>query len=329
MSSSLLEQAYQLTQAGEAFVLATVIWCEKPTSAKPGAQMLIRRDGTWTGWIGGSCVQPIVLREAQHLLQDGGAPYVLQLGSSERGERSGIKVFPMLCSSGGVMNLYIEPHLPQPRLVLIGASPVIGSLAQLAPVLDFAVTQLDQTDLSQAELNEQTYVLVASHGQYDEEVLAQVLVSPVRYIGMVASRRRAEACRDVLREMGLTEAQVARLKAPAGLDIGAITPEEIAASILAEVVQVQRRGPLPSQPKASDGEVSPDERATHPDEIALEQELTAIDPVCGMIVTRATTRHHSVYANHDVYFCCAACQRQFEHDPQAYLAQHAIIGEHT
>jgi xanthine dehydrogenase accessory factor len=318
MSQSILELAYQLTQAEEAFVLATVVWCERPTSAKPGAQAIIRSNGEITGWIGGSCTQPIVVREATRLLREGGDPYVLRLGGSEHSEllaRVGMHIVPMNCASGGVMDIYIEPHLPSPQLLLIGASPVITALSRLASVLDFSVTHLDHADLGHVSINQRTYILVASHGEYDEDVLAQALSSSAIYIGMVASHRRADACREYLRANGLPEAQLQRLKAPAGLDIGAVTPEEIAASILAELVQVQRRG----QP-IHDDEVSAAAQPTGDDTTTVAE--TALDPVCGMIVEIATARYHSSHNGRDFYFCCPSCQRLFERDPQKYLAHH-------
>src|SRR5437588_3345812 len=120
MSDSILELAYQLTQAGEPFVLATVVWCERPTSAKPGAQALIQANGQVTGWIGGSCAQPVVLREAARILREGSDPYLLRLGSPEVGvARTDIRTFPMSCASGGVLDIYMEPHFPPPKLILI------------------------------------------------------------------------------------------------------------------------------------------------------------------------------------------------------------------
>src|SRR5215467_15620614 len=144
MAESLLELAYRLTQEDKPFVLATVVWCERPTSAKPGAQAIIQADSTMTGWIGGSCAQPVELREALRILREGDDPYLLRLGASEIGiERSGVRVFPMSCTSGGILDIYMEPHLPQPQLLLIGDSPVITALTQMAPVLDFTVTRSD------------------------------------------------------------------------------------------------------------------------------------------------------------------------------------------
>ena len=319
MSKTLLELAYQLTQAGEPYVLATVIWCERPTSAKPGAQAIIQANGQMTGWIGGSCAQPVVLREALRAMREGDDPYLLRLGDPEMGiVRDNVRLFPMSCTSGGVLDIYMEPHLPQPQLVLMGDSPVIVALSRLAPVLDYAVTRLDSADLSQVHVDERTCILVATHGQYDEDALEQALRSPAVYVGMVGSHKRAEACRDYLRASGLTERQIERLKAPAGLDVGAITPEEIAASILAELVQVRRRGALSEE----DDTRSPlEEQSKSSEAVTAASAETAVDPVCGMIVEIASSRHHSTYEGMDFYFCCPACKRLFERNPQEYLVQ--------
>ncbi len=319
MSKNLLELAYQLTQAGEPYVLATVIWCERPTSAKPGAQAIIQANGQMTGWIGGSCAQPVVLREALRAMREGDDPYLLRLGDPEMGiVRDNVRVFPMSCTSGGVLDIYMEPHLPQPQLVLMGDSPVIVALSRLAPVLDYAVTRLDSADLSQVHVDERTCILVATHGQYDEDALEQALRSPAVYVGMVGSHKRAEACRDYLRASGLTERQIERLKAPAGLDVGAITPEEIAASILAELVQVRRRGALNEE---DDARSALEEQAKSGEVVMAASAETATDPVCGMIVEIASSRHHSTYEGMDFYFCCPACKRLFERNPQEYLVQ--------
>ncbi len=316
MSDSLIELAYQLMRAGKPFVHATVVWCERPTSARPGAQAIIQEDGQFTGWVGGSCTQPAVLREAKRLLREGGEPLLLKLGTSvpDPGyqETSAVRVFPMTCASGGALDIYMEPHLPQPRLLLIGESPIIAALHRLAPVLDFAVSQIDEVGLDLVRSNERTYIVIATHGQYDEHVLEHVLTGPAAYVGMVSSSRRAEACRAYLRTSGMAEERIARLKAPAGLDIGACTPEEIAASILAELV-LHRRRPVQSAP-AKD-EASSEVTSTR------EQAGEAIDPVCGMTVEIAEARHISTHAGYTFYFCCPACKREFEREPERFLAE--------
>lgn len=317
MSNTLLQLAHQLTEAGEPFVLATVVWCERPTSAKPGAQAIIQANGQVTGWIGGSCAQPVVLREAARILREGSDPYLLRLGSHDVGiARNDVRTFPMSCASGGVLDIYMEPHFPPPKLILIGDSPVATALSQLGPVINFSVTQLHSADLSQVDVNEQTSILVATHGQYDEDILEQALRSSACYVGMVGSHKRAEACRAYLRDVGLSEREIAHLKAPAGLDLGALTPDEIAASILAELVQVRRRGSFVVE---KSDQLAQGERQE--EQVGMAATTIAIDPVCGMEVEIASARHSSSIDGDSFYFCCPACKRLFEKNPQEYLLQ--------
>src|SRR5579883_785942 len=325
MPDSIFELAHQLERAGKPFVLATVVWREQPTSAHVGARAIVQPDGSISGWVGGSCTQPVVVREALRALREGGDPFLLRLGSPEVGVlRRDVRVFPMTCTSGGALDIYMEPHLPQPRLLLIGDSPVLAALHALAGVLDFTVIPLSQADISQFAPDERTYILVASHGEYDEDALEQALRSPACYVGMVASHRRAGAVRDYLRGSGLEEAQIARLKAPAGLDIGATTPQEIAASILAELVQVRRRGTLTPSPAPASQDAGQIQEGKSEGGLEIRATIlpeTALDPVCGMIVEIATARHRSTYEGREFYFCCPACKRLFERNPQEYLVE--------
>jgi xanthine dehydrogenase accessory factor len=316
MTDTLLELAYNLTKANESFVLATVVWCERPTSAKPGARAIIQADGAMTGWIGGSCAQPVVIREAQRILREGDDPYLLRLGTSETAmERDKMRVFPMSCASGGVLDIYMEPHVPLPKLLLIGDSPVISALKSLAEVVDFKVMPLTSADLGQLHVDERTSIIVATHGYYDEDALEQALRSPAGYVGMVGSHKRAAASRDYLRASGMTDEQIARLRAPVGLDIGAVTPAEIAASILAELVQVRHQAQQNVMPQTMPGERQTQNAQPERDS------STALDPVCGMMVEIATARHHSTLDGQDFYFCCPACKRLFERNPQEYLVK--------
>jgi xanthine dehydrogenase accessory factor len=358
-----LDLAYQLHAAGQPFALATVVRAEKPTSAKPGARAIITADGRLTGWIGGSCAEPNVVREALRSLQSG-EPLLLRLCPPDRltGQAApGLREMALTCVSGGTLEIYIEPHLAQPQLVVVSHLPIAGALAALGQALGYAVTVVgldasparfpqagrvvDHLDFSQVELRPQTFIVVASHGNYDEEALAWALSNPAAYVALVASPRRAQAVRDYLRDSGLSEAQLDRLKCPAGLDLGAVTPEEIALSILAETVQLRRQGaaaqpePGHSSHHAGHEEHAPDHahHAGHherPDEpgghhgapihlplASVSVPATAIDPVCGMEVTIAGARYVSQHAGQAYYFCCAGCQRSFEKDPGKFLAK--------
>ena len=245
----LLTLAAELRKRGEPFALATVVRCERPTSAKPGAKALIRPDGRVVGWVGGACAEPVVAREAQAALRDGQPRLVVLVGDGGRdpARTEGIVHFPMTCHSGGTLEIYVEPFLPKALLVLVGHGPVIETLATIGETAGFAVSVLPADAVAGAlrglSLDPSASVVVATHGELDEEVLTRALATPAGYLSLVASRKRAGAIVETLRHRGVPPAQLDRLKAPAGLDIGAVTPEEIAVSILAEIIQARHHAP--------------------------------------------------------------------------------------
>jgi xanthine dehydrogenase accessory factor len=325
-----LDYALRLRAAGQPFVIATVVRAERPTSAKPGANAIVTADGRLTGWVGGSCAQPTVTREALRVLKDG-RPLLLRLGPPDRLSAEvtpGVLERPMTCISGGTLEIYLEPHVAQPRLIAVSHLPIAEALAALGKGLGYAVTVvgldaspqrfpqadlvLDRLDFGRIEPRPQTYIVVASHGNYDEEALAWALSTEAEYVALVASPTRARAVLDYLRGSGITEDRLARLKFPAGLDIGAVTPAEIALSILAETVQLRRAHAPPVVAGALVGAQPADTQPVVPSD--------AIDPVCGMTVEMAGARYTTQYEAKVYYFCCAGCQRSFEKQPQKYLS---------
>jgi xanthine dehydrogenase accessory factor len=315
MRDDLLALAAELAARREPFALATVVRCERPTSAKPGAKALIRADGSVVGWIGGSCAEPVTVREALDALRIGQPRLIALLGegATDRPGREGVREHAMPCHSGGTLEIYIEPVLPKPQLVLAGSGPVVETLAGLATTAGLAVVLVERettpravpagavvvSDLARVAVTPETSIVVATHGRFDEDALEQALGSDAAYVSLVASPKRAAAVVEALRARGVPGTSLARLKAPAGLDLGAVTPEEIAVSILAEVIRARRQErPIPSP--AVPGP------ATTP---------AAIDPVCGMTVATAEARYVSEVGGQRVYFCCAGCQQRFERDP--------------
>jgi xanthine dehydrogenase accessory factor len=304
--SELLGLAAALQRRGEPFALATVVRCEAPTSAKPGAKALVRADGTVTGWVGGACAEPVVVREALAAIEDGRPRLIGLIGEGARGpgRTSGMVEYPMTCHSGGTLEIYVEPYLPKPLLILVGHGPVIEALATFGAVADYVVQTLSAEEaaavLGRLGVARHASVVVATHADSDEDALARVLGTDAGYVSLVASRRRAAAIVERLREAGVSLERLARLKAPAGLDIGAESPHEIAVSILAEIIQ-HRRTAKPS-PAAE----------THTVETPTPQ--TAVDPICGMTVDVATAKHRSERAGRLVYFCCAHCKATFDRD---------------
>ncbi len=294
-----LERAAQLRRAGTRFALASVVRSVRPASARPGDRAIVLEDGSLEGWIGGSCAKPVVQREALRALAEG-RPRLVRLSpdQAEWGrQEEGVASYPMTCHSGGTLEIYVEPFVPAPRLVVLGDSPVAAALATLGEPLGFTV----ETELPGAPVpGSDTWVVVAAMGSDDELVVGRALESGARYVGLVASARRAETIRDVLRDRGMSAEVVGRLKAPAGLDIGAKGGPEIALSILAEVVQLRRSAAPVEEP-------------------AIPSEgLTAIDPVCDMEVEVASARWTSEYQGRTVFFCAPGCKRRFERDPEAY-----------
>lgn len=313
MAEALLALAAELQRRGEPFALATVVRCEAPTSAKPGAKALVRRDGSVDGWVGGACAEPVVVREALDALRDG-RPRLVGLygeGGREPWRTGGILDYAMTCHSGGTLEIYVEPYLPAPLLVLLGHGPVIEALATLGRATGYAVVPLPDdaawAGLDGLALDRRASVVVATHADSDEHALERVLRTDAGYVSLVASRRRAAGVVERLRQRGVPPGRLGRFKAPAGLDLGAVTPAEIAVSILAEIVQHHRGDKI--------GEAAPAAADTAPRE--------ATDPICGMLVEIRTARYRSEAGGRTTYFCCLHCKDTFEQDPARYLAEPA------
>lgn len=319
MKPEVLALAADLSARGEPFVLATVVWRRAPSSAKEGATALVTPDGRVRGWLGGACAEPTVIREALRAL-DEGSPRLLYLGPPEELDghaRDGVITVPIACQSEGALEVYVEPVLPQPQLVAIGRSPASKAVAALAAALGWRSVLIDDEgdaadlagaarvvttlDLTAAGVDARSYVVVATQGHYDEEALEQALATPAAYVGLVASRKRAGAVVGYLRDRGVPEEALARVHAPAGLDLGRVATDEIAVAILAEIVQLRAAGSLGA---------GTDARAP-----ARHEEL---DPVCGMTVGVADARHLSVLDGRTYYFCSAGCLEAFEGDPAKY-----------
>jgi len=312
VAEDLLARAAELRRRGEPFALATVVRCEAPTSAKPGAKALIRADGTVSGWVGGACSEPVVVREALNALRDGRPRLIGLYGEGGRGpgRTEGMLEYTMTCHSGGTLEIYVEPYLPKPLLVLVGHGPVVETLATLGHAADYSIAALREDaireGLDELSLTQRASVVVATHAESDEEALEQVLGSGAGYVSVVASRRRAAVILERLKKRGVPPERLARLKAPAGLDIGAVTPEEIAVSILAEIIQHHR----------SEKDAWPETEHRQ----AAARVTEARDPICGMLVEVGTAEYRSEVSGQLVYFCCRSCKETFDRDPVRHLA---------
>jgi xanthine dehydrogenase accessory factor len=310
MRPEVLALANRLVSDGEPFALATVVWRRAPSSGKPGATAVITRDRRIAGWIGGACAEPTVIREALRAI-DEGTPRLLFLGTPDELEahaREGVVTVPIACQSEGALEVYVEPVLPPPHVVVIGRSPAAVALADLATALDWRATRVDDS-LELGAVNTSSFVVVATQGHYDEDALTAALASSAVYIGLVASRTRASSVLGYLRDRGVSDQDLARVHAPAGLDLGKVQPNEIAVAILAELVQLRAQGTLP----AADAEAAP----RHEE----------IDPVCGMTVDVADARHRTTYEGRTYYFCSPGCLASFEADPARYAVSATKTGQ--
>jgi len=250
--------------AGQPFALATVVRTVAATAAKAGAKAVILPDGSVSeGWIGGGCARAAVVAAAHDALADGKPrlvsvqpPDALQdQGVTSGDERAGVRFAKNMCPSQGTMDVFVEPVLPQPQLIVAGSSPVAAAIAALGRRLGFTVTACapasEQAALTEADrridgyaltVDEPgaRYVVVSTQGRGDEAALQAALAIDADYVAFVGSRKKAAALKAALAARGVAPERLARLKAPAGLDLGAITPDEIAISILAEIVAVRR-----------------------------------------------------------------------------------------
>ena len=302
-----LARASELARAGESFALATVVWRQGPSSSQQGSRAIITAGGEFHGWIGGACAQPTVVREARAVIAEG-TPRLLLLGSPDQfggAVPDGMMVVPISCQSEGALEVYIEPVLPVPHLVVVGDSPMAKTLAALAGTLGWRAEVIAGPDFTAAAATERSMVVVATQGHGDEEATEQAVLARPAYLGLVGSRRRGAAILGYLAERGLPDELLGRVAVPAGLDLGRIRHQEIAVAILAELVRLRASGAL-----GVAGDAAP--------AAAVRESGEAVDPVCGMTVTAGPASRHLEHEGQTYYFCCTGCRDAFEQDPAAH-----------
>jgi xanthine dehydrogenase accessory factor len=289
------------------FVLATVVRARRPTSVRPGNAAVVLPDGTMEGFVGGVCAESSVRLHALRALETGD-PLLLRL-VPEDGDADGVDAIEGAvvernpCLSGGALEIFIEPHLPAARLVIVGGAPIAEAIVSVAKASGYDVVRASAG--AGVEVTGSAAVIVASHGNGEEAVISEALRAGVGYVALVASPKRGAAVRA---ELDVPEELAAQLHTPAGLDIGARTPAEIALSILAQMVSEQHADPVPGRAEAS---------APAPTVVAV-----ATDPVCGMQVAITDAAPHLEVAGDVVYFCCDGCRDRYAADHADDLAAH-------
>jgi xanthine dehydrogenase accessory factor len=295
MRADLARAAAALAAARAPFVVATVVRVEKPASAHPGDTAIVHPDGRIDGFVGGGCATSTVRLHALRVLETE-QPLLLRIQPAGAGmpAEAGISTVTNTCLSGGTLEIFLEPQLPAPLVRVLGDSPVAEAIRQLAAPLGFEVATGGAADANDDA------VVIASLGHDDEQSVEQALSCGAGYVALVASRRRGQAVVEALRQSGLRETTLGRLRTPAGLDIGARTHAEIALSILAELVQERAR--------------------VTPAVLASEAPGGPIDPVCGMIESPGEGWDRMVVEGRELVFCSTGCRRRFEAEPERYLA---------
>ncbi len=306
----ILELAGELTDKGEKFAMATVVWRQGPSSGHEGARAIVTADGEIHGWIGGACAEPVVIREAQRVIAEG-EPQLILLGSPEDFGHvpEGMVSVPMSCQSEGALQVYIEPVLSAPGLVVVGRSPMATTLVDLASVLSWRAELIDSAQFTGDRVNRDSIVVVATQGHDDEDTLERAVLAQPAFVGLVASQKRGEAVMATLRDRGIDPDLLDTVRFPVGIDLGHTTHNEIAVSVLAELVALRAEGNL---------DAGSDEQAA-----ARRVPETAIDLVCGMTVTADESSRPFTYQGTTYYFCAPGCRVAFEKDPESYMRRDA------
>ncbi|HEX2741798.1 MAG TPA: XdhC family protein [Rubrobacter sp.] len=310
-SNSLARRAESLRRAGELaggerpFALITVVRTEPATSARVGDRAIVFADGTLEGWVGGGCIGPTARREALSALEEG-MPRLVRVTPDTAATQTGVRMARMTCASEGTADLYVEPFLPRPTLIVAGDSPVAATLSAIAPPLGFRLLKMDE-ELTAGDVPfpQDSWMVVATFGEFDEDAVEAGVRLGLPYVGLVASERRAGQVLSELRARGLEEGQLSAVRSPAGLPLGTSGQEGISLSIMAEVSSLRAK-------------LRP---SFEPIRESLEQPGEAVDPVCGMLVDVATARDVVEYGGTRYYFCGPGCKRAFEEEPEKYAAQ--------
>ena len=322
MFDAILDKAYELKSKGEAFAIAIVVNYKAPISGKPGFKAIIRPDGNVFGWVGGGCSQPLVVQEAINSLTDG-KPRLVKITPEEQEQEDGVIQYAMTCHSEGTLEVYIEPMIPNPKIIILGKSPVGQALSRLALAIHYQVIVMapnlnpdDFPGIEQVHLRfdqkmiqsqNNAFIVVSTQGEDDEDALEMALDSNYRYLSFVASKKKIQAVFDYLKHKGISQEKIDAIKAPAGLDLGGRLPEEIAVSILAEIITFQREN------QAIGLGISKAD-------LEKREAKQYKNPVCGMMIEKEGAKFVLDYEGVSHYFCCTGCKVEFEKEPAKYAA---------
>ena len=290
-----------------------------PSSGKPGDKAIILPDGTMTGWIGGGCTRGIILKEALLAIRQGKPRLVnISPGAENDPTRVGVVTYNMTCQSGGSVDVYIEPVLPKPQILVLGRSHIGMALLRIGKAAGYSVivqaTDADKITFPEADkvidsskldmnlISEDTFIVCCTQGENDDVMLKQAIESGARYVSFVSSVKKANSIYNSLKKQGVKVTDLARVKTPAGLNINAKLPEEVAISILAEIISKLREEKKEESNSASQ----------------LNMDEYFINPVCNIPIQKSTAKHIINHKGKDYFFCCDGCTESFKKEPGKY-----------
>lgn len=324
MHNEFLQKAQKLNEGKEAYATAIIVRRKIPSSGKPGDKAIITKDGQIHGWIGGGCTRGIVLKESLLAIREGKSRLISISPDANLGDSSYSKMYSMTCQSGGEVDVYIEPVLPKPHIVIFGTSHIAMALSKISKAMSYQVScvvqvadknlfpQADQliniSDFTNDQVLDNSHVVVCTQGEGDAEALHKAIGLNMDYLAFVASRKKANAIFKDLRNMGISFDQLKTIKTPAGLDINAKLPEEVAISILAQIIEDFRSNNAKDEGK-----------------LDIQNDDFYMNPVCNIPIQKSTAKHVIEHNGEQVYFCCDGCKVSFEKSPETYVP----IGEVT
>ncbi len=318
---SLLKEIEQAQSLQKPAAIAQVVRREAPTSGKPGDKAMITADGQVHGWVGGGCTKGIVIKEAIEAIREQTPRLVRIQNGIDTPEQNGVKNYGMTCMSGGSVEVYIEPIMTVTEIIIFGRSHIAKALCEIGNAAGFsisvvsdvaekdmfpdasAILSLDSYEKTRTN-TAQSYAVVCTQGEDDSKHLEAAMRTNPKYLAFVSSRKKANSIFMGLKRSGVAHEDLVKINTPAGLDINAKTPEEVAISILAQIIQHKYQGA--------------GEKANQMDEIELTEDLY-INPVCKIPVQKSTAKYVLEYEGEKVYFCCDGCKESFEKDPAAYM----------
>lgn len=307
--AAVMARAVELVETGESFAMATVVWRQAPSSGQHGSRAIVTADGEVYGWIGGACAEPVLLREARRVLDEGRSALVW-LGQEADLEGmhvpEGVLTIPISCQSDGALQIFIEPVMAAPHVLVVGRSPMAVTLLDLVRDLGWRGDLVSAEEFHGCQITSSTAVIVATQGHGDEEALQTAVEADPMFVGLVASSKRGNVVREFLAEQGVDATRLAAVQVPIGLDLGHTGHREIAVSILAELVQ-----------RRAAGEFKPRRR----DALPVVEPESVIDLVCGMTVDAVPSNRPFEYQGTTYYFCAPGCRKAFEKDPGSFINQ--------